>query len=91
MAIYQLDGECNIKEFIKDIEKSLEEEKSIQKTKQLEKNSQNHKINSILSTQIYRKWCYFYTLLTFSGRLFLCPKRADDVIKASMEYAVDRL
>lgn len=28
MAIYQLDGECNIKELIKDIEKSLEEERA---------------------------------------------------------------
>ena len=61
MAIYQLDGECNIKELIKDIEKVLKK-KEHTKTKQLEKNSQNHKINSILSTQIYRKWCYFYTL-----------------------------
>ena len=31
MAIYQLDGECNIKELIKDIEKSLEEERAYKK------------------------------------------------------------
>ncbi|MFU0760993.1 hypothetical protein [Staphylococcus pasteuri] len=37
MVAYQLDGECNIKELIKDIEKSLEEERAYKKTKQLEK------------------------------------------------------
>ena len=36
MAIYQLDGECNIKELIKDIEKVLKK-KEHTKTKQLER------------------------------------------------------
>nr|DAL21041.1 MAG TPA_asm: hypothetical protein [Caudoviricetes sp.] len=34
---------------------------------------------------------FLYAFLTFYGRLFLCPKRADDIIKASKEYSVDRL
>ncbi|MEX2947707.1 hypothetical protein ABH521_000815 [Staphylococcus warneri] len=43
MTIYQLDGECNIKEWIKDIEKSLEEERAYKKTNQSEKEQSKSK------------------------------------------------
>ena len=37
MAIYQLDGECNIKELIKDIEKVLKKKRAYKKNETIRK------------------------------------------------------
>ncbi len=57
MSIQQLDGYISIVDFFKHMDE-------LSKKEELEKKliNQSLNINSILSTQIKRKWCYFYTL-----------------------------
>ncbi|HGO2710230.1 TPA: hypothetical protein ACK0TB_000973 [Staphylococcus aureus] len=57
MSIQQLDGYISIEDFFKHMDE-------LSKKEELEKKliNQSLNINSILSTQIKRKWCYFYTL-----------------------------
>ncbi|EOB8160235.1 hypothetical protein ACJQ8P_002302 [Staphylococcus aureus] len=57
MSIQQLDGYISIEDFFKHMDE-------LSKKEELEKEliNQSLNINSILSTQIKRRWCYFYTL-----------------------------
>lgn len=82
MYFAQLDGEITNKQSQELLIKNTRKQQN-QKIRIKNKNQKN----SILSTQIKRKWCYFYTFLTFQCEgYFYCPKRADDILKASMEY-----
>ncbi|MCT1925724.1 hypothetical protein [Staphylococcus pasteuri] len=56
MKVIQLDGDTSAKELRELFEELAEEIKKRRKKKVI---NQNQKINSILSSQVKRKWCYF--------------------------------